>query len=107
MSGAAKIAAKPIPNERANAAREIAVRNIDVLPDVFWSRLRRTALRTPLAQIHSLRAVRFLFFRRGAAIEMNTIHLKRDHQITSARFKCPRRNASWKKSSRLRKTFRR
>jgi hypothetical protein len=62
---------------------------------------------TPVAQIHSLRAVRFLFFRRGAAIEMNGIHLKRDHQITSAPFKCPQRNASWKKSSRLRKTFRR
>jgi hypothetical protein len=37
-SGAAKIAARAIPNERANAARNFAVRNIVILPDAFWPR---------------------------------------------------------------------
>jgi len=34
---------------------------------------------------------------------MNAFHLTREHQITSTCFKCPWRNAAWKKSSRSRK----
>jgi hypothetical protein len=47
------------------------------------------------------RGVIFILSCGSFAAQMNQSHLRREHQITSGRFKCLRRNASWKKSSRL------